>query len=244
MLTKKLTSWSISRYHDYQQCPLKFKLKHLDGLKEPKSTAMERGISIHELAEKYVKGELPTLPAELSKFAADFEMLKKRFKKRSVLTIVEDSWAYTKVWASTTWNDWTGCYLRVKVDVGWEVKDGVLKIRDWKTGKYRDEERVAYEEQLELYALAAFMHPSLKHIHTVEAELAYLDFGFVYPNAALDKGRLTFKREQMGDLKKAWERRIKSMFADKKFSPKPNRFCAWCHFRKGNEAAGGGQCRI
>jgi len=47
-------------------------------------------------------------------------------------------------------------------------------------------------------------------------------------------------------LKKEWVARTKAMLNDKKFAPKPNRFCGFCHFRKDNVAqaiTGGGRCQ-
>lgn len=243
-MPKTFTSWSVSRYHDYKQCPLKAKLKHLDKIQEPKNQAMERGAAIHTLAEKYIRSEIKTMPEELTRFAPLFEALRKRFKRKTVMTVVEDSWAYTKAWAITTWDDWTGCWLRVKVDTAWEESNGVLLIKDWKTGKFRDSDRVLYEEQLELYALAAFLQPPYKHIHTVKGELVYLDLGLTYPTASLDVERLTFVREQEKDLRKRWETRVKAMFSDTKFAPKPNALCKWCFYRKSNAINGGGQCPL
>ena len=44
--------WSYSRLTTWEQCPLKAKLKYIDGLKEPGSPAMDRGTAIHKDAEE------------------------------------------------------------------------------------------------------------------------------------------------------------------------------------------------
>ncbi|MBU6231498.1 PD-(D/E)XK nuclease family protein [Patescibacteria group bacterium] len=236
------TSWSNSRLRDYLLCPFKAKLKHLLKLKEPQNDAMSRGDRIHKLAEAWIRGQIDgDLPEELSKFPDLFAYLRARFAKRSIMTVVEDSWAYTKDWQPTTWDDWTGAWLRIKIDAAWEPEDdpGVLVVNDWKTGKFRDSEAVEYEEQLSLYALGALLQPAYTHIHTVRAMLSYLDLGLTYPSKPADVKRLVFKRSDLPKLKKAWERRVTPMFADRTFDPTPNRYCGWCHFRKAN----GGPCR-
>lgn len=247
MPAKKITSWSLSRYHDYKRCPLKAKLKHVDKIKEPPNEAMTRGAHIHKLAEQYIKGELTgPLPAELGNFKSTFEALKKRFKKRALLTVVEDSWGYDKDWNLCRWDDWANCWLRIKVDAASEEEPGVLDVTDWKTGKYRDEDRTEYEEQLELYALGVFLQPSLAHINTVRGHLKYLDLGIEFPptTAPADQARMTFSRDQLPALKTKWLKLVKPMLSDMVFAPRPNKFCNWCHFRKGNAAAGGGQCPL
>jgi hypothetical protein len=113
---KPLTSWSFSRYSDYKRCPLSAKLKHIDKIQEPKNAAMQRGADIHDQAEKFIKGALPKLPVELKPMAAEFKLMKQRYKKRSQSMVVEDNWAFTKDWEETAWNNWTACWVRIKLD--------------------------------------------------------------------------------------------------------------------------------
>ena len=61
---KMITSWSFSRYSDYQQCPAKAKYKHVLRMKEPPNDAMARGTAIHTMAEDYIKGKLNPLQVE------------------------------------------------------------------------------------------------------------------------------------------------------------------------------------
>ena len=89
--------------------------------------------------------------------------------------------------------------------------------------------------QLELYALAAFKR--YPHLEEVLPRLVYLDTGDVYPP---EDDPLVFKRSDVPALEKLWAKRIKPMLADKRFLPKPNNKCRWCHFRKENS----GPCRF
>lgn len=235
---KQITSWSFSRYNDYRQCPLKAKLKHVDKIAEPGNDAMERGNMIHDLAERYIKGFIPRLPPELVKFKEVFAALKKQYKKRTNGMVVEDTWAFTKDWTETQWNDWTHCVVRIKLDCAVHEDEITLRVKDWKTGKFRPEQNEEYVEQLELYALAALvLHP---HIERVLPELVYLDLGIVYPP---EDEPLVFTRADIPRLKKLWEKRTKAMLNDKTFAPRPNDKCKWCFYRNSNKAAGGGQCK-
>lgn len=226
-------SWSFSRYSDYRLCPAKFKYKHLDKLQEPKNPAMERGDLIHKLAEKFIKGMLPAkLPPELKLFGPEFKELRAMFKKISQSMVVEDSWATTKDWGETTWNDWANCWLRLKVDCAFHDDDVTLRIVDWKTGKFRPEKNEEYVEQLELYALVALLFH--EHIQRVIPELAYLDEGSTYPSGSTDEAALVFTRDDIPRLKQLWERRVGPMFRDTIFAPRPNNLCRFCHYRAEN----------
>jgi hypothetical protein len=235
----KVTSWSFSRYSDYRSCPLKFKLKHLDKMKEPPSPAMQRGSDIHQLAEDFVKGLIHKLPPELAKFAEEFKAAKKVYKKTPEQMVVEDNWAFTADWGITEWHDWVNCWVRIKLDCAEQVAEGVMVVTDYKTGKFRDDKNVEYMEQLELYALSTFLQ--FPHLKEVRPRLMYLDVGVVYP--AADKP-VVYTPKDIPQLKKRWAARVKPMFNDTTFAPKPNQFCSWCWFGQSKKAAGGsGICR-
>lgn len=236
---KKLTSWSFSRYSDYKQCPLKCKLKHIDKISEPPNEAMARGAQIHNLAEDFIKGKVPKLAPELKLFEKEFKRLRAMFKKISQSMVVEDNWAFTKDWDETAWNNWTECFVRIKLDCAHHEEDTVLVVTDWKTGKFRPELNEEYVEQLELYALAALLLH--EHIQLVKPRLAYLDLGVTYPEAGAE---LVFTRADIPKLKKLWEKRTKAMLNDKQFAPRPNDKCRFCFYRSSNKANGGGQCRF
>lgn len=234
---KKITSWSFSRWLDYQLCALKAKFKILDKLKEPSSPQMARGTEIHGIAEKYIKGEIPAkMPPELKNFSELFKTLRDQFKKRLDSMCVEDQWAFDKDWNPCRWDDWDNCWVRIKLDCAymWEDdnEDYVLDVIDWKTGQNRPEKTEEYLMQLELYALAALvLHP---HIKKVRPSLKFLDGGETEP-----KELVIYTQADIPRLKKLWERRVKAMMNDTSFAPRPNDKCRWCHFRKAN----GGPCQ-
>ena len=232
-------AWSYSRLGTYQSCPLKFKLTAIDKLAEPKGPAMERGNVIHGLAEAYLKGDKKTLPKELKLQEGVFKDLRARIKKAPHLVEVEQMWGFTADWQLTRWDNWTGCWLRVKLDVAHvdELTNTVV-ITDWKTGKFRPDNLQDYIKQLGLYGLAALLKyehlgPTLK----VQPRLVYLDNPTIYQGDG--KEPLTFGPKDVAKLKKLWEKEVKPLFNDRVFAPKPNRWCGWCHFRKDN----GGPCQ-
>jgi len=224
----QIVAWSFSRYSTYKQCPLKAKLKFIDKIDEPSNKAMERGSDIHNMAEHYIKGVLARIPKELKLFEKEMKALRKLYRERNkkgIIMAVEDTWAFTKEWDQTTWNDWANCCVRIKLDCAVEENEGHLIVTDWKTGRLRHEQSEDYNEQLELYALGAFL--MFPDIHTVEPRLAYLDHGITYPEL---EGSMTYKRDDVPKLLKAWNNRVRPMLKDKKFAPRPNDKCHWCYY--------------
>lgn len=235
----KIIAWSFSRYMDYRKCPLLCKLKHIDKIKEPTNDAMLRGAAIHNLAEDFLKGKLRTLPSELKLFKSTFAELKKQYKKKISGMTVEDTWAFRADWSQTKWDDWAGCWLRIKLDCAHTVEDDTLIITDWKTGKFREDNIEDYVEQLDLYALAALI--LMPHIQKVLPRLAYLDFGIIYPT---EGNEIVYTQADVSRLKKLWAKRVKPMLSDTRFAPKANFGCRWCWFGESKKAAGGpGLCK-
>lgn len=229
--TDKVTSWSFSRLSDYTQCPAKFRYKHLMKLQEPPNAAMQRGTDIHKMAEDYANGALKTLPKELALFKAEFTAL-----KAQKIKFIEDQWAFTVEWGHTRWNDWNNCWLRVKLDAAYvNTEHNALVVIDHKTGKMRDENKGEYMLQLELYGLAGLLQQP--EVDVVSPRLWYIDAGVVFPDPQVEE--VEYFRKDEKALKKTWAARVKPMFTDTSFKPKPNDKCRWCHYRKDN----GGPCQ-
>lgn len=214
---QRITTWSFSRWNDYEQCPYKAKLKHIDKLKEPGSAAMDRGLAIHKLAEQFVNGGLKTLPEELQNFKEEFKALKK------LGAATEQQRAFTKDWTPTGWFD-SDAWCRVIVDAS-ARQDKLIRIIDHKTGKVKD----GLDPQLELYAIAGLILDD--EAEEVRAELWFLDHGVIEERA--------YTIDDLPDLKRKWATRTAAMLKDTTFKPKPNDGCRWCHFRKSNN----GPCR-
>ena len=57
-----INRWSHSRLSTYESCPKKAFYRYVRKHPEETHPAAERGIKIHNLAEQYIKGELPEVP--------------------------------------------------------------------------------------------------------------------------------------------------------------------------------------
>ena len=215
---RMIAQWSYSRLSDWEQCPLKAKLKHVDKLREPGSAAMDRGSLIHTLAEKYTKKEIKIIPPEIAAFQQEFDELKKNDP------VCESEWGFTKEWKPTGYFG-ADVWLRVKTDV-FCVKKNTGRIIDHKTGQ----EKEAHDQQLSLYGASLLIQQP--KIDVVSTELWYLDQG--------TKRSLEFTRDQLPEMIEHWNDRVRPMLTDKSFVATPNRLCNWCHFRKSN----GGPCKF
>lgn len=215
---QQITAWSYSRYATYKECPAKAKYKFIDKLPEPPSPAMERGIHIHKLAEDYIKGDIKNIPDELKFFKEEFNELK------SSKPMVEETWAFTKDWDETRWNDWNNCVVRIKTDASC-LDEKTLYVIDHKTGKMRD----GYDEQLSLYGLGGML--KFPHIEKVNTQLWFLDSG--------DQVIEEYDMKNMKQLLAAWNKKVKPMLNDTIFAPKPGNACRWCTFSKSK----GGPCK-
>jgi RecB family exonuclease len=224
---EKITSWSFSRWETYRECPLKAKLKFIDKKKEPGSLAMDEGTRIHGLAERYIIDRKSKLPPELKLFRKEFADLRKR------PVAAEFTLAFKDDWSPTTFDDWGGCRVRIKVDAMY-VEDSVVTLIDYKTGKARE----VSKEQMELYALGALL--SVPEASEARTNLWYLNKGVIY-GADGEEGQAAsiYQRPQLPTLIKTWEARVKPMLNDTRFAPRPGPYCSWCHFRKAN----GGPCK-
>jgi CRISPR/Cas system-associated exonuclease Cas4 (RecB family) len=107
-------------------------------------------------------------------------------------------------------------------------KDGNIgHVIDYKTGQYKPG---TYGEQLELYALAAFMtYPTVTE---VTAALWFLDTG--------DIVTAKFNYREVPELREKWDKATTQMLCDREFHPRPNDKCKWCSFSK----AKGGPCEF
>lgn len=225
-----MKSWSYSRLLDFESCPLKAKLKHMDRIPDPApSTAADRGTKIHGMAEDYLLGKLKTLPKELSKFP-EFEILRSCERLE-----IEQEWGFDKDWQPT---DYKKAWLRMKADAVAIFPDKEALVVDFKTGKKMYNE-VKHGEQLMLYALATvIMFPEVPKVYT---ELWYLDID--------DSTDLVVTREiALKRYLKMFDKRARRMTEATEFPANPNIYsCKWCPFGEGEykgEIEGTGHCKL
>jgi putative RecB family exonuclease len=239
LTAKPPTSWSFSRYSDFKQCPLKFKLKHIDKINEPKSEAMDKGIEAHDVAEKYIKGQwTKTLPLSLKLMKGELDAMKAMYKKKAFPILVEDNWAFKEDWSETQWDDWVGCWVRIKLDAAHYADGNTLVVTDWKTGKPSEYKNAEYMEQMELYAVSALLMSAVEDV-TVRVRLAFTETGDIIHPTDKDGNEVVYTRKDLPKLKKEWAKRVKPMMTSKHFPPRANSGCKWCWYGQAKVAAGG-----
>jgi hypothetical protein len=232
MPLETLKSWSYSTYTQWMACPLSIffdKIKRIR-IVEPLSPVLEKGKRVHDAAEHYIgdKGRAPKLIDEL-------KSVKDRLATfRRAGALVEQEWAFTKEWMVTRWNDWTGAWLRMKIDV-LAVDKGpspLIQITDWKTGRIHDEHR----HQRSLYALGALqlVESGVLAKGDKTAKLAVEHLYTDTTQSALER----YTMKDLKPLKAEWLQRTKQMMSATKFPPHVGRHCQWCRFRK----SAGGPC--
>lgn len=230
-MTPLVTAWSYSRWADYEQCPLRFKFKHIDRLFDPGGPAMERGTVIHKMAENHVAAPATragrAVPPELRHFAKQFAEL------RELKPLVEQNWGFKNDWSWIGRSGWFGddVWFRAKADVATVYEDHTADVIDHKTGrKYGSN-----EEQVGLMALAVFKR--FAGVQHVTARLWYLDI-----DPAKEENELIFEytAKDAAAIQKDWTKRVVPMFLDRKFPPRPNDKCHWCAFSRNS----GGPCKF
>lgn len=231
MTHPKLKAWSFSRYDAYTLCPLKFKRVMLEKAVpfEP-SPQMQRGDRIHRAIADHLHTPDKAPPPSVALTGED--AFKHHHDTIAELTqfsdkVVEQQWGFDRQWRGTGWfsKGSQETWLRQILDVGVLYEDSTAEAVDWKTGKHYG----SHEDQMELQALCVMLR--VPHAEHVTTRLAYLDAGGVemgeYP--AADKDLLIAK----------WEEKVRPMFEDNEFLPRPNDKCKWCPLRRSN----GGECR-
>ncbi len=222
---RPIDAWSYSRLSTWKECPYLAYLKYVEKRKEPDNPAQARGHAIHKAAEDFVVGRVKTLIPELVKFKKEFAALRKAGAS------AERELAFTSSWKLTDWfaknsGPERDAWVRIKIDATLFRKDRSALIVDYKTGRQYMPD---HEDQLELYAVAAFLLEP--EVETVRCEDWYVDSG-----AKLER---TYTREKdLARLLKKWNDEVAPMMADTTFPKNPSSKCRRCHFRQSN----GGPC--
>lgn len=206
-------SWAYTKYATYTQCPLKAKYVYIDKLPEPIAPALANGIRVHEEAELFLKWEVDEVPDSFVLLAPELVDLRNKSAIPERFVSLMADWTPAAPYAKDVW-------FRAKLDAVVPPIESVVKIVDFKTGKFRMEAK----SQLELYAICGFA--MFNDVDEVSTELWYVDSGEIF----IEK----YTREGIPELKKKWERKVRPYFHDTYFHPRPSPLCAWCHFRKGN----------
>lgn len=217
-------SWS--RLSDYNQCPLKFKLKYIDkpaNFKEDfdKSPHLVRGSNVHKKLEDYVvqktsDGQLEVKITSLPEVEATKPFVDRYIDNYDVV-IPETQIAINKDWQRVEWFS-RDAYYRAIFDLI-AIRKSDVSIIDYKTGKIRDYDGgPSGKGQLHLSAAISFhLWDDVPEVNTV---YAYVDHKQTMP--------LSFKRDQAQELREHFDAEHAKVNADKEFRPQVNEFCKWC----------------
>lgn len=226
-MSNGVTAWSVSRYADYDRCPLFFKEKHITkAIKYETSPAMERGNEIHKGVAAWLTGAAEGCPRDAFQNPRAEQILSELRQMPQSQLVVEQQWGFTAHWKPTGWFG-SDTWFRSILDVGLVYEDLTAESLDWKTGK-----RYGHNaDQMELNALAVMC--KYPPVTSVTSRMIYLD----------DKGK---DIEDIGDfpathkqrLIDKWTKKVEPMFTDKVFAPRPNDKCKFCPLARSQ----GGKC--
>jgi putative RecB family exonuclease len=163
---------SYSQISTYQQCPLKYKLQYIDGLKPKERPYFSFGTTIHSAVEYFYKVKVP-VPPSLENLLSYYESnwLSEGYESKEE---EEKQRAYGREIITTFWNthapnfrlpvatefhfytDIEGIKLQGYIDRVDKLDSGGLSIIDYKTSReFFTREHLRQDLQLTLYQLAA-----------------------------------------------------------------------------------------
>lgn len=239
---------SPSRLKDFANCPLKFRLRTIDRIPEPPSTAALRGTIVHAVLEHMFDAEpherteetvqkalIPTWethvnthPDVLDMFAASAEITDFLESARPLLHAyfslenpknLEPEGREKYVRAQTP----SGIALHGFIDRLDKAPNGALRIIDYKTGKspsvrFQDE----YLFQMRFYAAMLYFSAGTLPMRT---QLLFLKDArtLTYDPQEYDVQSLT------AEVEEKWTQ-IKQRISIGNFEPRPNKLCDWCSF--------------
>lgn len=223
--TGPVRTWSFSTLKDFETCKYRVYLSKVEKVPLPKgSAAATRGTRIHDLAERFVKGEFDELPKELQKFQTQFLRLRARYGGGVIEA--EENWGFTRDWEPVGW-DHPDLWCRMKVDALERSGDDSVYVIDYKTGKKFGNE-IKHTDQGICYAIGTIMR--MPEIKSLQIEFWYLDKGEMLQKL--------FTRAQLLLLVPNLERRAYLLTTCKEFDPSPSaNNCRWCPHKETDTCA-------
>lgn len=221
-------SWS--RLSDYQQCPLKFKLKYID--KSPlfkedasKSPHLVRGTNVHKALEDYVVAKTDPYnphspPPSSMKEVEGTKPWVDNFLNNYDQVLPETQIAVNRDWQRVEWFS-SAAYYRAILDMI-AIRSTDIFIGDYKTGQFKSYDPPDGKGQLHLAgAIALALWPEIQQ---VKVAYAYVDHKKI-----IDKD---FTQADKAPLIAHFDAQSKIVNDDKEFRPKVNEFCKWCQATK------------
>lgn len=234
-------TWSFSTLSNFERCPWSVKLGKVDGVPDESGPAAERGSSIHDQIEQWVRGEAKDLPhdnrTKFDVFTQDFHELRRNFVAGKVQ--MEEKWGIRKDWSPCEWDD-EGIWGKAMLDAFFlddrDPENVSCMIIDYKTGQSFKKEMVHSDQGLN-YALHAYHR--YPEIQVFVVEFWYIDQG--------TKMKRQFNRQMLKEYILRYHARAQKMTSTTFFMPKANLFsCQYCSFgsnkSRDGRAYGNGAC--
>lgn len=235
-----IKSWSFSRWDVTRRCPKRAELAFVHKIPEPAqpNSPATRGDAAHKSIELVTRGKakVDTLHPAANPFRAEVIHLSKLMKRGN--GEAERMWCFDRDWLEVDEKDFNATWLRVKLDqLVWKSSTSAVLV-DYKTGK-RDGNEVKHAEQMQLYAIAAFMRfPELEELWV---ELWYLDQDVLI--------KKHYRRDQALRYLPIWTERGIDVTERREFKANPSTWnCSYCPFRVGymgkSGVKGTGHCKL
>ncbi len=216
---------SKSQINLFMQCPYRWKLKYIDGIKQKPSGAMYRGSQVHEQIENFYKdievdknfNIKKKVSPELQKFL-NFEQ--KRIHDCKDKTGKFDMKYFLPVAQELAVQDKTQ-KLRGFIDAVYiNPEDDGLIIIDWKTGKYRPDYLHEYRFELAMYK------ELLEKSKKIDGKVMYWGIYFV------DADKLFFEKVSERSIKAMYKKveRAREGMDSGNYPCKSGILCKWCDF--------------
>jgi CRISPR/Cas system-associated exonuclease Cas4 (RecB family) len=226
----KIMALSHSRINDFDQCPLKFKLKYIDKLPEfkmdakGKSPHLIKGEKIHKYLEDFVNHRKEGRDTDEN--SLDAVENGKEFADRVIDEYgSENVFAELKLAVDKNWEpcDWFApqTYMRAIVDFS-AYGENQSEAIDWKTGKFVQYTPESGFGQLEL--TAGFIFALKPEIERVKTRYAYVEH-----RKAVNK---EYNNSDFIPIRQYFDAKSEQINAEDKFLAKKNRFCNWCEATK------------
>lgn len=192
---------AFSTLKNFEECRFRVYLSKVKKIKGKQGEAAERGQTMHDIAENYIRGEGEELPPPrmIEKLAHQYYTLRKKFEARPEHFQLEQNWGFTKYWETTGFFD-DDVWLRQKLDVFHMESETSAAIYDHKSGKKWGNELKHGDQGLQ-YAIGTFM--KFPQLQLVSTHFYYTDQG-----QTLDK---KFTKTMVQPLVARLERRIFAM---------------------------------
>lgn len=250
---KKLLDFSYSRMALYLDCPMKYKFRYVDKIKERPKSYFSFGTAIHHALEFLYSVKNPPFPTiqqvcdEFKKVWEEQSYLEKGYKSQIYadkdflkgMQMLKDYYEYNKdklipafLTEYSFLQEQDGLLLRAIADRIDYVGDGKILVIDYKTGK--DVQRLP--DQLYMYQKVAECDEKLREMicETYDISLSKTQISqMLYYHVPTNK-EYFFGRAEDKEIGVFWEKVLST--ADKInsqiFDPKPSEYtCRWCDYK-------------